>query len=517
MADHKHVVVSKRLVAINSASSLIAKLVNVTVLLWTYQYLLKRIPAEEFAVLPVVTSIMVFAPLFFSFFTGGISRYAVDAYAKGEFDRVTIIVSSVMPLLLAASFVFFFGGALFAFNIEHIIRVTPEMVDSARVMLLLLVSSFCLQMIAQPFHMGFHIRQKFVELNLISIARDTLRIVMLLCLLLGIGPQVLWVVVASTVADAVHAFAVAVRSRILVPEMRFQPSFFAWAEARQLTSFGLWTTIGRLGGVMYTNAATILLNLYGTAVDVTSYHIGATFYRQIDTTIQLAAQPLQPTLTAMNALDDKARLARTVMRGGRYALWVTLAVAVPLTIFADSFVQLYMGGQYSQTATVIVLLMIIFPFTSPTALIALTAMAMAEVRAFFLPAFLFQFAGLLGMATILATTDLGAIGMALSLSVITIGSQLAYFWHLALRLTGLNLSDFVSDCLRPGLVPAAAGAVVWATLALNMQVESWAALLGYCFAGGVAYLVALFGFSLSPSERGDLGAVLRKLVGTRLR
>ena len=83
--------------AINSASSVLAKIVNMTVLLWVYQYLLKRIPAEEFAVLPVVTAIMVFAPLFFSFFTGGISRYVVEAYAKGDFERVTRIVSSIFP------------------------------------------------------------------------------------------------------------------------------------------------------------------------------------------------------------------------------------------------------------------------------------------------------------------------------------------------------------------------------------------------------------------------------------
>ena len=126
---------------------------------------------------------------------------------------------------------------------------------------------------------------------------------------------------------------------------------------------------------MYTNAATLVLNIHGSAVDVTSYHIGATFFRQINSTINLAAQPLQPAITAMNALEDRRRLASTVLRGGRYALWVSMILASPLTLYADVFIDLYLGDKYSIASMIIVLFMITFPFTQPTSLLAMTAMA----------------------------------------------------------------------------------------------------------------------------------------------
>ena len=66
--EHKHVAVSKKLVAINSASQVVARVLNITVLLWAYQYLLKRIPAEEFAILPIVSANIAMASLFFSLF-----------------------------------------------------------------------------------------------------------------------------------------------------------------------------------------------------------------------------------------------------------------------------------------------------------------------------------------------------------------------------------------------------------------------------------------------------------------
>jgi hypothetical protein len=59
---------------------MVARLVNFLVPMWVYQYLLTRLPAEEFAVLLVVLSVMLFAPLFFSFFTGGINCYILDVH-----------------------------------------------------------------------------------------------------------------------------------------------------------------------------------------------------------------------------------------------------------------------------------------------------------------------------------------------------------------------------------------------------------------------------------------------------
>ena len=53
--------ISKRLVLINSASSMIARMLNVTVLLWLHRHLLGRISAEEYSIYPVLMAVMVFS------------------------------------------------------------------------------------------------------------------------------------------------------------------------------------------------------------------------------------------------------------------------------------------------------------------------------------------------------------------------------------------------------------------------------------------------------------------------
>ena len=132
---NSQVEISKRLVFINSASSLVSRVLNVSVLIWMYQYLLRRISAEEYSLLPVLGSIMLFAPLLTTVLTGGLGRYIVEAYAKGDERRVTQIVSTMFPLLLGAGFLFLALGWLFSWHIDRILTLSPERLWDARIMM----------------------------------------------------------------------------------------------------------------------------------------------------------------------------------------------------------------------------------------------------------------------------------------------------------------------------------------------------------------------------------------------
>jgi O-antigen/teichoic acid export membrane protein len=511
--EHRHVVVSQRLVAINAASSLVARLLNVTVLLWMYQYLLTRISPGEFAVYAVLMALMAFAPLFFSVFTGGVSRYIVEAYALGQPRRVAEITSSILPLLATAATAFTTTGLVIAAHVEDVLTIAPGMEDTARLMLTLLVINYALQVVTLPYATGFHVRQRFVELNTLGILRDVLKIILLVTFLVGIGPSVLWVVVANVVADQTHLLAVLYRSRQLVPEVRFKPSLFRWATGRKLVSFGLWTTMGQLANMMATSVGILILNEYGTALDVTVYHLGATAYRQIESAIGLAAFPLLPALTAMHSLADRARLARTTLRGGRYGLWVALFVACPAAIFSREFVQLYLGEGFADAAIVLSLFMGVFLFVGPTSLLPMLAMAMARVRDYHLAFFTASALGLLLTLYLVAVRGLGAIGVALSL-LITMGvAELFYFWPLQRRLTETRWGDFFSAVLFRGLLPAAVASGVWMLIDQLAPPSSWLTLVVAVASGGVVYAAVLFGFCLDENDRNIARRLRSKLLG----
>ena len=508
MIEHKNVIISKSLVVINSASSVIAKLLTLTVLLWAYHYLLKRIPPEEFAVLPVVMSIMVLAPLFFTSFSGGVERYIILAYAKGDFEEVKRIISSIVPMLAGAAVVFLIGSFFFVLNVEHVLNIAPQMVSETRLMLSLLCASFTAEMVLLPFTTGYHVLQRYVELNLLSILRDMLRITLLLVFLLTIGPKVVWVVVATVIADVLYVAVTVVRSRHMMPELRFVGRLFDMSKARELISFGMWTTLGSLGGAFSAQAATLLTNQFGTAVDVTSYYIGLMLYRNINNTCLFARRPLEPVVTAMYSLGDTVRLRSTVMRGGRYALWATLAVAFPLIAYRAEFVLLYSGNAYAAAPLVILLFMLILPFNQPMALLRPVVMAMGKVRVFYVSFVLYQVTGFALMTFLLVYERMGAIGVAMGNTANMILWQVLFWWPMCWRYIGSSRASFIREVFIRGCLPAIVGLAVCLGLRTIGAPQSWLTFGLYSATGGLGYLIVLVAFCLTEQDRRDMQSLV---------
>ena len=96
----------------NAASSAVTRLMSATVLLWVNQHLLRRIAPEEYALYPLVMSLVIFSDLFMAIFVGGVSRHMVEAYHRGEPDGVTRVVSSMVAVLVPAALLVGVAGAL---------------------------------------------------------------------------------------------------------------------------------------------------------------------------------------------------------------------------------------------------------------------------------------------------------------------------------------------------------------------------------------------------------------------
>ena len=503
--------IDKRLVLINSASSIGAHLLNASVLVWVNQYLLKRISPEEYAIYPVVMSVMMFAPLFFSAMTGGVARYVVHAYAKGKEHRISEIISSISPFLFLMGAVFLGLGGAFAWNIDHFLTIVPERLADARLMMVLLVLGTTFQMVSLPFGIGLYVKQRFVVLNVISVLREMLKILILFSLLFGVSTRVIWVVVASTSAITTETLARVIISHRLIPALKFRPNLFRWHSAKELMSFGMWKTIGQMAVIIRLGADTLILNKLGSAIDITALYIGMLVYTQIETLTNLATLPLHPVLTTMHATDDTDRFRNTYLRGGRYGMWVALFIACPLMVYSNELVRLYAGETYAQAATVIIVLLSVYPILYPILMLPAVVTAKAQVRSFFLVFIGMELVHITLTLYLVGRLKMGAVGAALGMALPTIVAVPLVYWPMGLRMTGTLFKKFLDETLRPGILPALVGLVVWLGLNVYSEPVGWLQLGAYTACGWVAYVGVLALFCMRPSDRYDLEQSLDRI------
>jgi O-antigen/teichoic acid export membrane protein len=503
--------VSKKLFVVNSISSVGARILNLSVLVWLQQHLIRNIDPHEYAIYPVVIVVLEMGPLFTMFLTGGITRYLLDAYARGDHKRVTGLLSSVFPLLVGMSLLLTTGGMLLAAHVEDVLTIAPEYVHDARIMLALLVLQYTLTLPLIPYTAGFYFKQRYVLLNFLQLLQQVLRLGLLFLLLFGVSTRVLWVVVASVSSFVFIAYVKAIWSRQMIPSLRFRPSLFHWGQAKEVISFGMWRAITQIADFLYFLQA-IVLNKLGTPIDITAYYVGTMADNHVREMLETASEPIQPTLAAFHAKNDRAKLGEAYLRGGRYLMWAAMFAAAPLIIFSEELIRLYIGDEYMSAAWVIALMMMVYPFAYSNKLVFRLGMATGQIKAITIGAMLKQILNL-GLGTYLIWAhQMGAVGTAIGILVSGVVLQVFFFWPLGLKIAQVSFQRFMNETVWPGMFPTFGAALLWGALKYSVGPSTWFE-LGLCTAVGYLPYCGIVLLCLRPYERHDLTLVIRRLRG----
>jgi O-antigen/teichoic acid export membrane protein len=510
-----HVEISKRLVAINSASTVARHLVSITVLVWLQQYLIRRIPAEEYSLLPIVMAVMVFAPLLSTVLTGGISRYVIHAAARGDERGVTQVVSTILPLLIGAAVLVFGVIGTVTWFVGDILNIAPDQLDDARLMLGVTLLSFCIRLCFSPFHLGFHVRQKFLLRNIIELGSELLFITILFSLLFGVGVRVLWIPVARFATKTCEEVVIVIISRRLVPALRFRFSEFRRSLLRELLSFGGWNLLGQVAGMLAHAANPIILNKGASAAELTAYHIGTIPHRSIPGLMDEAIWPLFPALTAMHATGDNKRLATTYLRGGRLALWIVMLICTPLIVFAQDIFLMYLGqekfSEYSSTFAVTILTLASYPTFYGRILLGYIAGAMDRLPAYTIAMLVRQVCCAALAIYFVFDMQLGAVGCAFAVLIGGAIVDITVIWPIGLNLLSISLGTFLRKTLIPGLIPMTAAVLFGMQLRSLVYPESWLMIGSLMVLVAMVYLLVLTVFCMKPEDRRDLNLLLSKV------
>jgi O-antigen/teichoic acid export membrane protein len=507
--------ISKRLLLINSASSIGAQVLQMMVLLWVQYRLLDRRSAEEFGLSPLVWAVINFIPLFTDILTVGLQRYVIEAYAQGDENRVRQIVSSMFPVLLAGGLALLFGGGLAAWHVDKILVIPEGLIWDARLMMFLPLLVMAAQLPCSPLGQGLYVRQKYVTLNIISICSDVVKTAVLLALMLGVSTRVIWMVVSMFVGQMISLVVSTILSLRAVPELKYRYATIDWNMVRAITGFGGWNFLISLAGRLREYSVPLVLNRIGpgASVELTTFHIGSMARRLTDQCFHVMARPTYPIITGMYAMGARDRFRSAYLRGGRIGLWITLLIAIPAAIYAEPVIGLYTQGKYPDAATVMKLTLACYVLSHGSWLVGTVAAAKAQVRPLGIRLSAAQVAGLTLTVILAGWLGFGAVGAALATLAANAFSAVFFQLPLGLRLAEVKLDSWIRKTLVPGVAPACVAAVVWVSLSLLVKPHTWFGVAACAVAGVPCYLAFLLAFCTEPTDRDDLRKILDQVKG----
>jgi len=504
--------ISKRVILLNSACVVTAQVLNVGILVWLQQFLLARIDVEEYALYPIVLAPMIVVNLVAAALTRSAGRFVVEQVEHHNRAGISEVVSTMLPTALLLAGLLALAGATSVAQLEHLLDIRTEDLGEARLMVALLTALGVCQVGATPFVVGPLVRQRFGLQGAIMLATQVLRAILIVGLLQVIDVRVLWVIVATTVAELAGLVALLLVSMRLIPELRFKFASIRWRSLRRYASFGGWSFVHEAASAVRGCVVPLILNRAATPSDVTYFYLGSLAPQNTAMLARTAVGPLATPLIALHLRAGASSLRSVYVRSSRYALWLATFIALPLIIYRNELITLSLGRAFLPVTTVMTLLLTVMLLRLGNLMLPDLSEAREKMRSLAAASVIHQSLALALTAYLVVARHQGAVGAAAALLIVTAFLQPTVMWTLGRRRAGVSLAEWIRYSVIPAAKPAVAGGVVWLLLRWHFEPSSWL-MLGACVAGGAtAFFLCLFAFSLQDADRKDLATAVRALA-----
>ncbi|NND98938.1 MAG: hypothetical protein HKN47_16600 [Pirellulaceae bacterium] len=480
-----------KLYSINVLSSLCTRIVQMVVLFWVNRFLIQTVGVEEYALFPLIASLIFFINILANTCTGGVARYLIVADSKNDQEDLTRITSSMVPVLLGMATLIAGIGSLVVWQIDRVLVVDTNHVMDAQLMLGMILIYICINLVATPFAAGLYIRQRFTILNLIQLLCELVRAALLVALLLGVSQRIIWLVVANLAIEILNTSLRIAATRRMIPAIRFRVRSIRIKTAKTLLGFGAWTSTTAIGDFITKTSPILLLNRYGSPVDLAIFYLGRLPDLQLRKIIGAAITPVQPALTRLYAQEGDGVLKEAFYRGNRYCLWLALLSIGPLIVFAPNIIELYVGEAFADSAVVMSVMLARYPFFFAVAMFFRVAHASGRVSLFYrgqIVVLICTFAAMF-FASWMGT---GAVGVAVAMFAAESLLNVLVMWGMSLSFVKGTWKDFLRRSLLPGITPFGVACCVCVIANSWFLLDAWSTLILASFFGCGVYVGAVW-------------------------
>jgi hypothetical protein len=194
--------------------------------------------------------------------------------------------------------------------------------------------------------------------------------------------------------------------------------------------------------------------------------------------------------------------------GGRYALWLVMAILTPLIVLRHEFVLLY-APKYPQAANVVLLMLIPIPFRMVNVMLPQIAQAKAQLSGLAIRTLAVYGGGVLAILTAVAWYGLGCLGAATIYAIFSVVGELLLIWPYVSTLVGTKMGTLVRETIVPGMIPTAFSMAVLTLVRNAYHPDTWLELAAACIIGLVGHLCGVF-LAFGADDRKGLAELLRR-------
>jgi O-antigen/teichoic acid export membrane protein/GT2 family glycosyltransferase len=280
---------------------------------------------------------------------GAVGRHIAYYHGRNDSAGVNTILSTALVLLSSAgAIVLAISGVVLLFFFR-LFEVAPDEAAGTSLALVLVGATVAMTLVLGVFDALLWACQRTDLLNLVEIPTTAAR-VGLTFYVIHQGYGLVGLAIVNLVLSTLMELSKIFLAYRIFPQLRLGLGRLRKWAFREVLGFGVWNSAGSMCvTILEQSGAVIIGAVLGVAL-VTPYAIALKLVSYCYISVGALGNSLAPFAAAAHANDERQRLQRMFLLGGKYSLGLALLFVAPVIILGKSFIALWINPELAESA-----------------------------------------------------------------------------------------------------------------------------------------------------------------------
>jgi O-antigen/teichoic acid export membrane protein len=430
-------------------------------------------------------------------FGGSMVKFVAHYRAKRDARGLNEIASTLFGIFTVVGCVAAAVFVLVAFNVRHVVNITPGQEATARSLLLIIGVYVSLGFPFSIFGGVINGFQRYDLNNVVGIGSSVV-VAIVNVAMLSAGCTLVQLVLATTTIRVLTYFLYRLNAYQVFPLLHVRPSLFLWSRVRELTSFSVYISIIDWANKLNYSIDAVVIGAFLSPAAVAIWTVPQRLGEMVQRLTNQLNGVLFPVVVDSDAGEKPERLRAILIQGTRLSLVSVVPLASSLVLLARPLIQSWVGPAFEESIVISQILVLVSAVRvgNSTATTVLKGAGQHRLLAFA------NFGAALGNValSLMWIRHYGLIGQAMGTFVPVVFTSMFILWPAACRRVGLGPIEAFQQAVWPAVWPVIAMAAVTIPLRDALPPRLFSVALAAA-AGSLCYLVVFLAFAVKRDER----------------
>ena len=420
---------------------------------------------------------------------GSVGRQLAFHRARKDHEATNRTLSSAFAILGTLGILIVLATLLAAGLFVRIFEPPPELIDEARLALLIVGINLAITFPLQVFDGNLWAAQRFDVLNFVDIPMTLVRVALTFAMVRDPND----IVFLATLTLLITASSGAIKAALSFrhdPSLRIRPRYVSRDTSRGLFGYGWWSFVLTVARLSKTQLSPLLIGAQLGIPFVTPYSIARRLQDYAHRVLWTATGVVVPIATGFHARSEISQQQNLFIEGGKYATVAAIYFVAYFAFLGRSLIGLWMGSAFL-SASVLLLILSMGEFVQMAqSLTGSIILATARHKTVALLAVVETAISVVLVAIVVK--PYGLIGVCLALAVPQVLFSGIGTMIYGCKVTGVSVAEYLTKAMLPAVVAGAGPILILAAMTGWRVPSGWGAFLLYSGLYTLMYCAACF-------------------------